>query len=186
MYDILISVYGNDFYSKHDVLKQCGPISDIADRMTDRFRCREKALISPIASMIPQTDCKLTMEQKYAVIGLLHQHTSLPTIRAELARMFPESFSPRSTIDLLSSTFGTYKDFCIDIKEEPIEGQPTKQTFILGEKFSCHSVFKALKEQKKLEEDKGKKKKKKPFMRYKAKGQVVGTSISKYRKGNLV
>ena len=186
MYDVLMSVYGGEFYRKNNLVRQCGPICDLADRMIELYRCREKALISPITSMITQQDCKLTMEQKHVVIGILHQATNVDSIREQLARIFPQSFSPRSTIDILAATFGSYKQVCIETQSK--EEDPSERTVILGEKFSCQSVFKAMEDQRNQEAGKvikkGKKKKGWKPQR-KSKGQVIPMSFSK-GKGNLV
>ena len=157
VYDILMSVYGEDFYCKNKIQLQCGPIADLADRMADRYRCREKALISPISSMISQTDSKLTLEQKQVVIGLLHQKTNLGKIKEDLARIFPESFSSRSYIDVLDETFGNYRDVCI--LTEPDQTDSSVQTYVLDDKFSSKSVLEGLKNENQKENGKKKKKK---------------------------
>ena len=182
VYDILMSVYGEEFYSKNRILQQCGPIADLADRLIDRYRCRERALISPITSMIAQTDGKLTMEQKHVVIGLLHQKTNLGKIKEDLARIFPESFSSRSYIDVLDETFGNYRDVCI--LTEPDQADSSVQTFILDDKFSSKSVLEGLKKEKQSKN--GKKKKKnwnQGTKQWWKKGQVVGKSVKKAKGG---
>jgi hypothetical protein len=195
-----MSVYGPDFYNKNDVMKQCGPIPDLAERMTDRYRCREKAHISPITSMIPLTNCKLTVEQKYVVIGLLHRETTLNKVRQDLALLFPESFSSRSTIDILEATFASYRDMCIVTKtgemdsdsEVGVSNHCKTDYIILDEQYSCVSVFKALKEQQNQESGKEankskKKKNKKWHKHFKSNGQImtVGNPYSK-PKGSVI
>ena len=116
LYDILMTVYSGDFYQKNLLLRQCGPISGLAERVIERYRLRENALISPASEHINSKSCVLSDEQKFVVIGLMHRQIEIDNICKKLAELFVESFSPRSTIDILNATFGSMLSCCVEYK----------------------------------------------------------------------